>query len=58
MKRILIGAACALSVAACSQGGDEMAKAKKATPLGSGIELGNFDKSVKPGDDFYRYVNG
>lgn len=58
MKRILIGAACALSVVACSKGGDEMAKAKTAAPLGSGIELGNFDKSVKPGDDFYRYVNG
>lgn len=26
--------------------------------LGSGITLENFDESVNPGDDFYRYVNG
>ena len=27
-------------------------------PLLSGIELENFDKSVSPGEDFFRYVNG
>ncbi|WP_226565328.1 M13 family metallopeptidase [Shewanella chilikensis] len=26
--------------------------------LGSGIEFANFDKSVRPQDDFYTYVNG
>ena len=59
MKRILIGAACALSVAACSKGGEEAPASKaEAKQLGSGIQLENFDKSVDPGDDFYRYVNG
>lgn len=29
-----------------------------AKPLLSGIELENFDKSVSPDDDFFRYVNG
>src|SRR5262245_17032486 len=24
----------------------------------SGIDLGNFDKSVRPQDDFFRYTNG
>lgn len=61
MKRVLIGAACALALAACSKGGDEAATAP-AKPaekaMGSGITLANFDKSVEPGDDFYRYVNG
>src|SRR6185295_11690992 len=26
--------------------------------LTSGVELANFDKSVRPQDDFYKYVNG
>lgn len=26
--------------------------------LGSGVELANFDNSIRAGDDFYRYVNG
>jgi len=29
-----------------------------AAALGSGVELANFDKTVRPQDDFYRYVNG
>src|SRR4029078_104165 len=28
------------------------------TALKSGIDRSNFDLSVKPGDDFYQYVNG
>ncbi len=35
------------------------AKAKTKPTLGSfGIDLDNIDESVKPGDDFFRYVNG
>jgi putative endopeptidase len=35
------------------------AAAEPAAPtLSSGIDLGNFDRSVRPQDDFYRYVNG
>src|SRR5437867_7765122 len=29
-----------------------------APPLKSGIDLSNFDTSVKPADDFFQYVNG
>ena len=32
--------------------------AKVAKPLTSGVELGNFDKTVRPQDDFYHYVLG
>ena len=33
--------------------------AEPAAPtLSSGIDLTNFDRSVRPQDDFYRYVNG
>ncbi|NJD32523.1 MAG: M13 family metallopeptidase [Gammaproteobacteria bacterium] len=30
----------------------------EAAPLASGVILANFDRSVRPQDDFYRYVNG
>jgi predicted metalloendopeptidase len=32
--------------------------ATEPKPLTSGIELAHFDRSVRPQDDFYRYVNG
>jgi len=42
---------CALvSLAACSQ--------EASTPETHGIVVANMDRSVKPGDDFYRYANG
>jgi putative endopeptidase len=33
-------------------------KAGSLAPVAKAIDLNNFDKSVKPGDDFYQYVNG
>ncbi|MDX1442661.1 MAG: M13 family metallopeptidase N-terminal domain-containing protein, partial [Gammaproteobacteria bacterium] len=52
-----------LLVTACSQeNGESSASAEKAAKsqpqLGSGIATENFDESVRPQDDFYRYVNG
>jgi predicted metalloendopeptidase len=44
-----------LFIAACSKP-EPAAVAKK--PLVSGVELANFDKSVRPQDDFYHYVLG
>jgi putative endopeptidase len=44
---------------ACSS--EEEADSSTATlemPLGSGIITANFDETIAPGDDFYRYVNG
>src|SRR3954463_11831405 len=43
-----------LIVTACSK--PQPAAAPKA--LVSGVELANFDKSIRPQDDFYKYVNG
>ncbi|MEW5676651.1 M13 family metallopeptidase [Flavobacterium enshiense] len=34
------------------------ASAQQAKPKNPGIDLNLMDKSVKPGDDFFRYVNG
>ncbi len=45
----ILSAICLLSTAY----GQEAAK-----PLVSGVELENFDKSVSPDEDFFRYVNG
>ena len=46
---IVVLGAC-VTLAAMVQGADQ--------PLGSGIDKANFDTSVKPGDDFFEYVNG
>ncbi len=35
-----------------------IAQETSTKPLSSGIELENFDKSVSPDEDFFRYVNG
>jgi putative endopeptidase len=48
----------ALILAACSKPQPAAEASKAPKPLVSGIEVANFDKSVRPQDDFYRYVNG
>jgi putative endopeptidase len=53
MRKIFAGALCLLVMTACgTQGGDD------EMILTSGIELANMDTSVRPQDDFFRYVNG
>jgi predicted metalloendopeptidase len=63
----LLSASClalTLSLAACAPNDAAHTEAKKEAAvtmpkLGSfGVALENMDKSVKPGDDFFRYVNG
>lgn len=70
MRKVLIGGLCASLIAGLTACNDKPAEvkapetAKTATAaavtkaLGSGIEFENFDKSVRPQDDFYEYVNG
>lgn len=38
--------------------GTESSSNSQTAIMASGIELENFDNSIKPGDDFYEYVNG
>ena len=57
MNKLIIGAAALLLVAACSQDAPQPA-VEESTALVSGIDLEGMDKSVKPGDDFFAYVNG
>ncbi|QSX39959.1 M13 family metallopeptidase [Shewanella cyperi] len=71
MKKVLIGGLCAsliAGLAACNDNAATTSKAPEsaktaaaaavAQALGSGIEFANFDKTVRPQDDFYSYVNG
>jgi len=62
MMRRSLFLACVTTVAACS---GAVAQPEPAAPAAaekvvrpSGVTLANFDKSVRPQDDFYRYVNG
>jgi len=57
VKKLLIGAVALLTIGACGQ---ETAQpvAEEAKPLRSGIDLTAMDINVKPGDDFFSYVNG
>ncbi len=57
MKKLLIGAMALLTIGACGQEAAEPA-AEAAAPLRSGIDTTAMDISVKPGDDFFLYVNG
>jgi predicted metalloendopeptidase len=73
MKLKLIAASMALVwLSGCGQQTDEAAKTNQSAntsdnqleqkaesvSLKSGIQLDNFDRSVRPQDDFYRFVNG
>ena len=57
MKKLLIGAAALLTISACGQEAAQPA-AEEQPALVSGIDISGMDTSVKPGDDFFNYVNG
>ncbi|MCJ8303210.1 M13-type metalloendopeptidase [Shewanella sp.] len=70
MNKVLVGGLCAsliVGLAACNNKeaevkAPETSKTATATAvekaLTSGIDFANFDKSIRPQDDFYGYVNG
>lgn len=55
--RLLLPLACALLLACESRTADE-APAETPADLVSGIDLEGMDTSVRPGDDFFKFVNG
>lgn len=57
MNKLLLAGACIALLTACDQAQEE-AVVEEAVPLVSGIDLSGFDTSVRPQDDFNRYVNG
>jgi putative endopeptidase len=59
--RIIFAVTAAMLLAACSQEPATDASSGEAAPtpqLNSGIDTQYMDKSVKPGDDFFAYMNG
>ena len=56
IRQLVVTTAWAALLTACSQGEPESSSFSRG--LDSGIAVENFDHSVRPGDDFYRYVNG
>jgi putative endopeptidase len=53
VKKLMIGATALLLVAACGQQAEDQSK-----DLRSGISLDGMNRDVRPGDDFFAYVNG
>jgi len=58
VKKLTISAAALLLIAACGQQADEPQVAEQPKELRSGIGIDGMDESVRPGDDFFAYVNG
>jgi putative endopeptidase len=54
MSRIILALTCAALVAACGSS----TSSRPEAPLRSGVELENFDRGVRPQDDFFLHVNG
>ena len=49
---------CAASVTALAQSAAAAPAPEPAAPRAHGIDLAGIDRSVRPGDDFFRYANG
>ena len=58
MKKLTISAMALFIVAACGESGDTRAVDPVAAPLISGIDGQYMNKNLRPGDDFFAYVNG
>ncbi len=58
MKKVLISALALASLAACGQKAEQQAEVEQPKELHSGIVLANMDTTVRPGDDFFSFVNG
>ena len=62
MKKLMVGAAALLIIVACGQKAEQPAAEAPAAgepiALISGIDVSGMDTSVRPGDDFFAYVNG
>ena len=58
MNKTIIGAVALTALAACGQQQQPTQVAEDAQQLRSGIVVENMDTNVRPGDDFFSYVNG
>ena len=61
MARVVLGSAALLILAACSRSPEPPAEATPppAAAIGAwGFDLDGMDRTVKPGDDFFKFANG
>ncbi len=58
VNKILSGAAALAMLVACDQDQATVADSAVAAAPRSGIIIEHMDKSIRPGDDFFSYVNG
>ena len=58
VREKLLGAVVLTALAACGQQEASVTSTGDPKPLASGISLENMDTSIRPGDDFFLYVNG
>jgi putative endopeptidase len=58
VNKLILGASALFLLSACGQGAAPEGPPEEAAVLSSGLDLQYMDTSVKPGDDFFRYMNG
>ena len=58
MNKLFISAVALLTLVACGQQTDDDAAVDEPKPLVSGIDTSGMDENVRPGDDFFAYMNG
>src|SRR5262245_46129741 len=58
MNRTLLAVSVILFLLGCSASKPAAVAEPKAAVGGFGVDTGQMDTSIKPGDDFYKYVNG
>ena len=58
MNKTLFGAAALLVLSACGQEPATEVETEAAPVLHSGIDTSDIDPTIRPGDDFYAYLNG
>jgi len=58
VNKLTIGATALLLVAACGQQAEEQQLAEQPQELRSGISTDGMNPDIRPGDDFFAYVNG
>jgi len=58
VSKTIIGAVALIILTACGQQPEEQVAAETPEALRSGVALANMDNSVRPGEDFFSYVNG
>ena len=58
MNRLIISAAALLTLVACGQQTEDQAVVEPPKALVSGIDTAGMDQSVRPGEDFFSYMNG